>query len=127
MMSQYSTNVSKVKEFWKARNEKLGTQEEPSLYLATQLFVEETDEVLEALDYDHARYEVLKELCDTVYVLHAITMAYGMEDKFETAFNIVHANNMDKIRHGTVDENGKLIKPKDHPSVLPQLRKLLED
>jgi len=127
MMSQYSTNIGKVKEFWKARNEKLGTHEEPSVPLATHLFMEETDEVLEALDYDHARHEILKELCDVVYVLHAITMAYGMEDKFETAFSIVHANNMDKIRHGTIDENGKLIKPKHHPSVLPQLRKLLED
>jgi|DEB0MinimDraft_3_1074331.scaffolds.fasta_scaffold00749_4 NTP pyrophosphatase (non-canonical NTP hydrolase) len=127
MMSQYSTNIGKVKEFWKARNEKTGTYEEPSVSLAARLFIEETDEVLEALDYDYARHEILKELCDTVYVLHAITMAYGMEDKFETAFSIVHANNMDKIRHGTIDENGKLIKPKHHPSVLPQLRKLLED
>lgn len=125
--------IDKVIEFWKARNEKVGEHDQPELNLAYRLFEEESCELLDSIeDYigkenDVELEDVLKELCDVVYVVHAITIALGLEDKFTAAFNLVHENNMQKIANGTVNEYGKLVKSPDHPSVLPALKGLINN
>ena len=125
--------VDKVAEFWKARNKKLGKHDQPELDLASRLFFEEAHELLEAIDEYKAEEnnteleDVLKEICDVVYVVHAVTVAMGLEDKFQAAFNIVHNNNMQKIVDGTVNEYGKLVKSPDHPSVKPALKGLINN
>lgn len=123
--------VDKVAEFWKARNKKLGKHDQPELDLAYKLLDEEVCELLDAIDDykgevgDTELADVLKEICDVVYVVHAVTVACGLEDKFQAAFNIVHNNNMQKIVDGTVNEYGKLVKSPDHPSVKPALKGLI--
>lgn len=82
--------------------------------LRAALIEEEAKELLEAIEEDDPEH-VLKELCDLIYVTVAICAVFGMD--FQTAFSRVHMNNMAKIENGTVREDGKLMKPKDHPKV----------
>ena len=124
MMGKYHTEPFKIKQFWKAFNEKTGGSG-PDAYLGCKLLAEETQELLDAVDNGDSEAHVLKEICDVAYVLHAVTLAYGFEDKYEAAFNLVHQNNLMKPESGTVNSDGKLVKAPDHPSVLPALRKLL--
>lgn len=121
--------VDKVLEFWKARNKKLDNYDQPDIELAYKLLDEEACELFNAIDEHKGGTadleDVLKEICDVVYVLHAVTISLGLEDKFQAAFNIVHNNNMQKIVDGTVNEYGKLVKSPDHPSVKPALKGLI--
>lgn len=82
------------------------------------LLQEEVDELVEALQ-EKEDVEVLKELCDCLYILFGIAATYDFP--VEDAFLEVHKNNMLKLGYPVV--NGKLVKPKDHPKV--QLKPLL--
>ena len=73
--------------------------------LRTKLINEEYEEVLEAIEKGNPD-EVLKELCDLVYVCVGFAVTYGWS--FDTAFNRVHASNMSKL-----DEKGKPIYRED--------------
>jgi len=64
---------------------------------------------------ENLRMEVLKEMCDVVYVVVGSAEALGM--KFDTAFNIVHKNNMLKLEDPHLREDGKLEKPSGHEKV----------
>ena len=61
------------------------------------------------------RGEVLKELCDVVYVAIGAAVAMGMD--FDVAFNRVHANNMLKLDDPHIRADGKLEKPPGHEVV----------
>ena len=67
--------------------------------LRTKLITEEYEEVLNAIEKGTPD-EVLKELCDLVYVCVGFAVTYGWS--FDTAFNRVHASNMSKL-----GENGE--------------------
>ena len=67
--------------------------------LRTKLITEEYEEVLNAIEKGTPD-EVLKELCDLVYVCVGFAVTYGWS--FDTAFNRVHTSNMSKL-----DEKGK--------------------
>jgi predicted HAD superfamily Cof-like phosphohydrolase len=95
------------------------------LSLRQDLIEEEALEVRDALDdlmsgahpYEDkaVRAHVLKELCDLVYV--AVGTAEALEMDFDTAFTRVHNNNMLKLENTELREDGKLLKPQDHPKV----------
>lgn len=80
--------------------------------LRANLVEEECKELAEALRTGTLK-EVLKELCDVLYVAMAIAAVYALP--IIPAFNRVHKNNMDKIAGGTIRADGKLVKPADHP------------
>lgn len=80
----------------------------PGAALRATLVQEEANELIEALSIKPA-HEVLKEVCDLVYVATAIPVLYGWQ--FERAFEITHNNNLGKLEHGTIREDGKLVKP----------------
>ena len=67
--------------------------------LSTKLINEEYEEVIDAIEKGNPD-EVLKELCDLVYVCVGFAVTYGWS--FDTAFNRVHASNMSKL-----GENGE--------------------
>lgn len=85
-----------------------------SVNAAKRKISEEVLELLEALDEDSIE-DVLKEVCDVLYVVLHIPVIYDLP--LMPAFNRVHKNNMEKIMHGTMDKHGKLIKPFNHPKV----------
>ena len=75
-----------------------------------RLIQEEYEEVIDAIDSKKAD-EVLKELCDLVYVCIGFAATYGWA--FDTAFNRVHESNMsklDKESNPVYREDGKVIK-----------------
>lgn len=78
------------------------------------LIEEEAREVCQALKSGNAD-DVLKELADLIVVTVGTAVVYGMD--IDTAFERVHENNMAKIKNGTVRDDGKLVKPRDHPKV----------
>jgi NTP pyrophosphatase (non-canonical NTP hydrolase) len=81
--------------------------------LSLKLIVEEYKEFMEAVEQGQPDQDVLKEMCDLIYVV--VRMAVVFEFPLEPAFRRVHENNMAKIKNGTFNEDGKLVKPKDHP------------
>lgn len=95
--------------------------------LRASLIQEEADETLDALwELDrgiklqpsqiHAyRSDVLKELCDLVYVCVGTAVSLNMD--FDTAFRLVHENNMKKLNNKVVRKDGKILKPNNHPKV----------
>lgn len=85
--------------------------------LRGKLIVEEAGELEDALNNETPE-QVLKELSDLLYVILGTMVVYSLPPHIvRSAFEKVHANNMAKITFGTVNEAGKLIKPKDHPKV----------
>ena len=74
--------------------------------LRTTLIKEEYEEVINAIDTKPAD-EVLKELCDLVYVCVGFCITYGWD--FNVAFNRVHASNMSKL-----DKQGNPVYRKDN-------------
>ena len=55
-----------------------------------------------------------------MYILLCTSHEYGVLDKLEEAWDLVHANNMTKLdENGKVhkDENGKVIKPSNYKPV----------
>ena len=69
--------------------------------LRTNLITEEYEEVIQAIK-TKSDEEVLKELCDLVYVCVGFCVTYGWD--FDIAFNRVHKSNMSKL-----DDAGKPI------------------
>ena len=62
----------------------------------------------------------LDGLVDQLYILMGTVHEYGMLDKLEKAWDLVHANNMTKLdENGKVhkDESGKVIKPSNYKPV----------
>ena len=62
----------------------------------------------------------LDGLVDQLYILMGTAHEYGMLDKLEKAWDLVHANNMTKLdENGKVhkDESGKVIKPSNYKPV----------
>lgn len=90
-----------------------------------RLIDEESQEVLEALDYldrtdigitsatlDEAREDLAKELADLLYVVYGT--AEELDISLEEVFKVVHKSNMSKVwEDGTVKRNdfGKVLKP----------------
>ena len=75
-----------------------------------KLIEEEYEEVMNAIDTKKPD-DVLKELCDLVYVCIGFATTYGWA--FDTAFNRVHKSNMSKLdKEGNpiYREDGKVIK-----------------
>ncbi len=82
--------------------------------LAFSLIQEELEELMDAY-YNKSKAEVLKEMMDVQYVLARAMYLFGMGNVVDAAFNRVHDNNMLKINTGSFREDGKLVKPADHP------------
>lgn len=119
-----------LREFHEAFPNNCSTEED-LLDLRENLIKEEFTEVLEALDllnvalmhkrvwknskndgYTQRREELLKELCDLVYVCVGTAVQLGCS--FDEAFDRVHKSNMTKVwPDGTVHyrEDGKVLKP----------------
>ena len=72
--------------------------------LRNRLLTEETQELENALSR-RDDVEVLDAGVDSLYILLGTMHEYGLLDKFEKAWDLVHANNMTKL-----DENGKVVK-----------------
>lgn len=85
--------------------------------LRVNLIVEETRELCEAVWNTEPDENILKEICDVLYVLGGLVYEFGWKDKVDAAFNRVHENNMLKMTTCSFREDGKLIKSKDHPKV----------
>ena len=63
--------------------------------LRIDLIFEEFEEVMDALNNDKNAEDILKELCDLVYVCIGFADTFGWD--FDTAFNRVHESNMSKL------------------------------
>ena len=75
------------------------------LELRKALIKEEYEEVMDAIENKKPE-DILKELCDLVYVCVGFATTYGWN--FDVAFNRVHYSNLSKL-----DENGKPILRED--------------
>lgn len=87
--------------------------------LRHDLAIEELEETQKAVIQNN-QVEVLDGLVDQLYILLGSVHEYGMLDKFEQAWDLVHANNMTKLgEDGKVhkNENGKVIKPSNYKPV----------
>lgn len=82
--------------------------------LRADLVMEEAEELAVALQSED-KAQMLKEVCDVLYVTFAIAALYDLP--VEAAFDEVHANNMLKIATGTTGKNGKFCKAPNHPKV----------
>jgi predicted HAD superfamily Cof-like phosphohydrolase len=78
---------------------------DPLQLLRKKLIEEEFSELIAAIDRQEDE-DVLKELCDLVYVCVGFAVTYGWN--FDTAFNRVHHSNMSKL-----DEDGNPIYRED--------------
>lgn len=93
----------------------------PTAILRSNLICEEALELGKALREENL-HQVLKETCDLLYVLLGVVAVYNLP--LFLAYDRVHKNNMRKIINGTVNDEGKLTKPPNHPKV--DLSDLLE-
>lgn len=125
MFAVYRTYEAQLSEFEKAVENLKGGGDyvrdfvpgDSTARLRAHLIKEEADELCEALlDPDSSPEEVLKEICDLIYV--AVGTGVKYEWPVKEAFNRVHQNNLLKVNNSKFDQNtGKLLKPKDHPPV----------
>lgn len=142
-------HYDRVKHFMKLAGQ--GTPEhptEPSLEirrLRAKLILEEALETIEALGFtiypdrgfedslplnectlvengDFNLVEVIDGCCDTSVVTMGALIACGVPDN--PFLEAVDQNNIDKIRNGTIREDGKLIKHPDHKP--PRIKEILE-
>lgn len=127
----------KVKTFHRATGIKPGPINDANiLNFRLDLLLEEMMEVVEAAGFRHdeekglrRKYtvkpeELLKELCDVVYVAIGWANTHGWD--FDEAFRRVHASNMTKITpEGKVlkRKNGKVMKPDSY--IAPDLKDLV--
>ena len=91
--------------------------------LRRKLIQEEYQEVINAIDTENAD-NVLKELCDLVYVCIGFATTYGWS--FDTAFNRVHKSNMsklDKEGNPVYRGDGKVLKSSSYEP--PKLKDLI--
>ena len=97
-----------------------------------KLITEEYVELVEASraaridDTPENRAHVLKEIIDLLYVTLGMGVVFYKRDVCRDAFEIVHTNNLDKLRDGIIkDEDGKVLKPEGWKPV--DLRELVAD
>ena len=79
--------------------------------LRIQLIKEEFKELISAIDTKKNKENILKELCDLVYVCVGFADTYGWN--FDVAFNRVHSSNMSKLNKNgdpIFREDGKIMK-----------------
>ena len=87
-----------------------GVTIDPLQLLRKKLIEEEFSELIAAIDRQEDE-DVLKELCDLVYVCVGFAVTYGWN--FDTAFNRVHSSNMSKLDEDgnpVYREDGKVVK-----------------
>lgn len=87
--------------------------------LRESLLQEEVDELSEAI-LSKNEIEVLDAGVDILYILLGTMHEYGLLNKFEKAWELVHHNNMTKLdENGQVQKNasGKVIKPANYQPV----------
>ena len=116
-MMKVSTVQSKLEEFHRAFKHpvdadypRLSNRIDRTKLLRKTLIEEEYEELINAMQSKKAD-EVLKELCDLVYVCVGFATTFGWD--FDTAFNRVHASNMSKLDsegNPLYREDGKVIK-----------------
>ena len=117
MMGKSETIQNKLHIFHRAFRHPVGLKyPEPSALmdgekdLRRRLIQEEFKELMYAISNEEDD-EVLKELCDLVYVCVGFAVTYGWS--FDTAFNRVHFSNMSKLdKEGNplYREDGKVVK-----------------
>lgn len=90
---------------------------ERSWDLHMALMEEELEELDDAVCLNEGKAAMLKEACDLVYVVLGAVEHLGLSHVFDAAFNRVHENNMRKIRTGSFNKSGKLVKAANHPKV----------
>lgn len=96
--------------------------------LITEEYLELVEASRAALDNDtpENRAHVLKEIIDLLYVTLGMGVVFYKTDACRDAFEIVHDNNLDKLRGGIIkDEDGKVLKPEGWKPV--DLRELVAD
>jgi predicted HAD superfamily Cof-like phosphohydrolase len=100
-MTKHETLQDKLRIFHKAFNHPLDENFPPPNHkihklkkLRRDLIKEEYNEVMDAIRLKD-KEEVLKELCDLVYVCVGMCVSYGWD--FDVAFNRVHNSNMSKL------------------------------
>jgi predicted HAD superfamily Cof-like phosphohydrolase len=115
--------ITMVEDFHRTFKQEQGT--DPRLLsnketvLRHALGVEELDEYLEAAaNYD--MIEVLDALADQLYIIFGTICKHGLQNHIETAFDLVHANNMAKLGpdgEPILRADGKIIKPEGFKKV----------
>lgn len=76
---------------------------------------------------DRRRPDIVKiadGLADQAVVLLGTAVACGID--LEPIYDVVMDNNDLKLKTGTVDTQGKLVKAKDHPNPAPEIQKALD-
>lgn len=120
--------ITMVEDFHKAFNLAVNTRptypdaEVRGLRIA--LHAEECEEVEQELWAMEGNMDkVAKELADLCYVIFGTVVSYGLQDKFEDVFSLVHASNMSKLgedgkplingvnAHDSSRPKGKALKP----------------
>ena len=117
-MTESETLEAKLRIFHRAFKHPLGldyptshTIMDSEKKLRRVLIQEEYTELMDAIS-NGGDDEVLKELCDLVYVCVGFAVTYGWS--FDTAFNRVHQSNMSKLDpdgNPVYREDGKVVKP----------------
>ena len=120
-MTESETLETKLRIFHRAFKHPLGldyptshTIMDSEKKLRRVLIQEEYTELMDAINNGDDD-EVLKELCDLVYVCVGFAVTYGWS--FDTAFNRVHQSNMSKLDadgNPAYREDGKVVKPKGY-------------
>lgn len=94
-----------------------GQTYEDALQLCANLINEEIAELEAAIHNGEPPQNVLKEALDLEYVLHYFLSTFFDASSVSIARARIQENNMAKIRNGTIRDDGKLVKPADHPKV----------
>lgn len=111
---EFQTKIAEVEE-----GNILKNPTDDKINLRNALLREEVEELEEALR-NKDEVEILDAGVDILYILLGTMHETGMLDKFEKAWDLVHANNMSKLdENGKVhkNENGKVIKPANYKPV----------
>ena len=113
--------LKKVKQFHKkfgleALKKKPGIPENNDVVIRRHRLIREEFLELQAEmmpTYDSDLGKIAKEMADLLYVIYGAVLEYGLEDKMEKIFDMVHKSNMSKLdKDGKVlkDEGGKVLK-----------------
>lgn len=124
---KYVTREAMVSEFQKAMGQPVDVDySKHDLHLRMRLIDEEVEELrkevkeaMKTLDWDstvsdEVRMNMLKELCDIMYVVSGFAVTFGMP--VQPAFVRVHKSNMSKLVDGkpVVDAGGKVLKGENY-------------
>jgi len=99
---EFQTRIAEVKEGSLTTLERKDYVERAEL--RKKLIEEETNEIYTALERRNSQ-EIIDGAVDQLYVTLGTLQEYGLLDRFEKAWDLIHANNMSKL-----DENGKVVK-----------------